>query len=267
MTLSGSCGLGLVLSLLAFGGCGSTQTGAGGSSGDFGGSSGSSGSSGAGASSGAGGSGTGGSGASSGSGCSGATSGSGGSGASSGSGGSGASSGSGGSGASSGSGSSGATSSGSGAGTGDAGGGADGASGATNITGMLGSAPVKPIVSAFLVTTSPGETIIYLIAGPVTCAQISISGWLPSIAAGTQVIEIIFPSTTTTGMVSIPSGEANYAFGGMSSLTETVATSGSINITKNTPNTAIEGTVTATYASGSIMGSFHANYCAGGMAF
>jgi hypothetical protein len=272
LTLSRSCGLGLVLSLLAFGGCGSTQTGAGGSSGDFGGSSGSSGSSGAGASSGAGGSGTGGSGAGSGSRSSGANSGSGGSGANSGSGGSGANSGSGGSGASSGSGSSGA-SSGSGAGAGassghgDAGGGADGAAGATNITGMLGSAQVKPIVSAFLVTTSPGETIIYLIAGPVTCAQISISGWLPSIAAGTQVIELIVPSTTTTGMVSIPSGEANYAFGGMSSLTETVATSGSINITKNTPNTAIEGTVTATYASGSIMGSFHADYCAGGMGF
>jgi hypothetical protein len=132
---------------------------------------------------------------------------------------------------------------------------------------MLGSAPVKPIVSAFLVTTSPGETIIYLIAGPVTCAQISVSGWLPSIAAGTQVIELIVPSTTTTGMVSIPSGEANYAFGGMSSFTETAATSGSINITKNTPNTSIEGTVTASYASGSIMGSFHADYCAGGMGF
>lgn len=132
---------------------------------------------------------------------------------------------------------------------------------------MLGTTPVNPIVSAYWINTSPGETIVYLIAGQVSCSQLGTTGWLTSIPAGTQVIELVMPSTTTTGMVSIPSGEANYAFGGMSSFTETTATSGTINITNNNPMGAIDGTVSAMYAQGSIMGSFHADYCPGGMGF
>jgi hypothetical protein len=146
---------------------------------------------------------------------------------------------------------------------------ADTGSGANTVTGMLGTTPLNPIMSAYWINNAfPPETIVYLIAGNVSCSQLGTNGWLAAIPAGIQVVELVMPSSTTTGMVSIPSGEANYAFGGMSSTTETSASSGSINITKNDPMGTIEGTVSATYATGgSIMGSFHADSCPGGMGY
>jgi hypothetical protein len=59
-------------------------------------------------------------------------------------------------------------------------------------------------------------------------------------------------------------GEVNYAAGMKSSTSETVASSGSIMITKAAATGPIEGSITATYPSGSVMGTFHAEYCAGG---
>jgi hypothetical protein len=140
--------------------------------------------------------------------------------------------------------------------------------GANNVTGTLGTAPLMPIMSALVAANGgAGETIIYLFSAPITCSQISSAGWLPSIASGTQVVELVMPSTTTTGTVAVPGGEVNYNFGGMLSFTETSATSGSIMITMNNPMGVIEGTVMATYSSGSISGSFHAEYCANGQGY
>jgi hypothetical protein len=157
-----------------------------------------------------------------------------------------------------------------GAGSGTGGAGTGGANGGGNtVTGTLGSAPLAPIVTA-LVSANAGnnETIIYMLTSAVTCSQISSPGWLGSIPASTQVVEIVIvPATTVTGTFPVPGSEVNYANGGQISLFETNASSGSITVTQIAPQGVIEGTVSATYPSGSISGSFHAEYCATGQGY
>jgi len=144
-----------------------------------------------------------------------------------------------------------------------------GASGGTNVTGSLGTTPLNPIVTALVSANAGlGETIIYMFTSAVTCAQISTPGWLPSIAASTQVVEmVIVPATSTPGTFPVPNSEVNYANGGQLSLFETSANSGSITVTQISPGGVIEGSVSASYTGGSISGTFHAEFCATGQAF
>jgi hypothetical protein len=113
-----------------------------------------------------------------------------------------------------------------------------------------------------------GETIIYFLTSAVTCSQISSPGWLSSIPSDTQVVEIVVPSTTTTGTVAAPPAEVNYANGGgIAFLSETQTDGGTITFTTNTPGGVIEGSVTAKYGSGGISGNFHAEFCATGQGY
>ena len=148
----------------------------------------------------------------------------------------------------------------------------DGGGPSTQLTGMLGTlGAVKPTVSSFVITNS-GETLIYLSSAPITCEMLMAEGgrWLQKVASGAQVIEIVVKGTPSVGApvnVGLFGGEVNYAPGGMSSAYETGATSGSITFTKSEPMGVVEGSVTAQYPSGSVMGTFHAEFCPGGQQY
>ena len=156
---------------------------------------------------------------------------------------------------------------------GGAGGGSSGAAGAgggtsggTTLTGTLGTlGAVKPIVNSWVISNS-GETLIYMSTAMLTCEMMQTMGtpWLSKVAMGAQVIEIVVKGAPTvkTYTVGPLQGEVNYAQGGRSSSYEVNATSGSITFTKAMAMGPVEGTVMATYASGNVMGTFHAEFCA-----
>jgi hypothetical protein len=140
--------------------------------------------------------------------------------------------------------------------------------GSASITGTIGAlGMVKPIVNAWVISNS-GETLIYLSTAPLTCMMMQTMGvgWLSKLPAGSQVIELVIKGTPTTMMYPIGAfaGEANYAPGGMSSAYEKNAMGGSITFTTAMANGPVEGSVMATYAMGSIMGTFHAEFCSMG---
>jgi hypothetical protein len=151
-------------------------------------------------------------------------------------------------------------------------GGASGAGGTSggsaSITGTIGAlGAVKPIVNAWVISNS-GETLIYMSTAPLTCMMMQTMGvgWLSKLPAGSQVVEIVVKGTPSakTYPVGPLQGEVNYAPGGMSSAYEKNATGGSITFTSAMANGPVEGSVMATYAMGSIMGTFHAEFCSMG---
>jgi hypothetical protein len=139
-------------------------------------------------------------------------------------------------------------------------------SGATALTGTLGTlGAVKPTVSSLWISNS-GETLIYMSSGALTCDQLKVSRWLGSTTAGSQVVEIVIKGAPKVGDYPVPPSEVNYAQGGKSSSYEVNADSGKISFTKADAQ-VVEGTVSATYGSNSITGTFHAEFCAGGQGF
>jgi len=139
----------------------------------------------------------------------------------------------------------------------------DGTSLAGNL-GKLGAA--KPTVSSLVISNS-GETLIYMSSVAITCETVKTSRWLGSLAAGSQVVEVVVRGAPTVGTVMVPPGEVNYAGGGKSSSYEVNADSGSIVFTKAVANGPVEGTLSAKYGSDSLTGSFHAEFCAGGQGY
>jgi hypothetical protein len=141
--------------------------------------------------------------------------------------------------------------------------------GSAELTGTLGDlGALQPTVSAIVISNS-GETLIYMSSAPITCQLLSMSRWLGSVAAGSQVVEIVVPSGTTGTLAVQDGAEVNYAPGGMSSAYEQTADSGSVTFTTITPNGVAEGSVTATYTNptGNVSGTFHAEFCAGGQGY
>jgi hypothetical protein len=108
-------------------------------------------------------------------------------------------------------------------------------------------------------------------SAPITCGLLTNSRWLGSVAAGSQVVEVVVPAARTTGTVPVEEGgaEVNYAPGGMSSAYEESADSGSVTFTSFSANGVAEGTFTATYAdpAGDVTGTFHAEFCANGQGY
>jgi hypothetical protein len=151
--------------------------------------------------------------------------------------------------------------------------GAAGGGGGSDITGTLGTlGAVQPIMAGFALTTSTGETAVYLSSAPLTCAAISTPGgrWLGSLPAGTQVIEIVVAGGASAMMYSVGGLggiELNFAAGGMSSATEKHSTAGTVTFTKASVGGAHEGSIMATNSGGMIMGTFHADWCAGGQEY
>jgi hypothetical protein len=141
---------------------------------------------------------------------------------------------------------------------------------ATSLTGTLGSlGAVQPTVSSLVISNS-GETLIYLSSAPIDCEMLTMSRWLGSTPSGSQVVEIVVPSSQARGTVSVEEdAEVNYAPGGMSSAYEKAAASGSVTFTTSVPNGLVEGSVTATYSNptGNVSGTFHAEFCAGGQGY
>lgn len=150
--------------------------------------------------------------------------------------------------------------------------------GSGGITGTYGTQPIAPIATAYWVgkpgnpSESGGGPFIYLFSNPVTCTQLSQgSGWVTSIASGTQVLELIVGTTATGTPVQAAAHaaagavEANYAVA--PSATESRATSGTVTLTAYVAASSVDGTLNVTFPSGSAQGSFHAVYCAGGNEF
>ena len=135
--------------------------------------------------------------------------------------------------------------------------------GATSLSGTLPSlGAVQPTVSSLWISNS-GETLVYLSSAPITCDQLTVSRWLGSTTAGSQVVELVVKGAPQVADYPVPPGEVNCAQGGKSSAYEMNADSGKISFTKTDPP-VLEGTVMATYGSNSVSGTFHAEFCSGG---
>jgi hypothetical protein len=150
--------------------------------------------------------------------------------------------------------------------------------GSGSITGTYGTQTIAPIVAAYWIgkpgnpAESGGGPFIYLFSEAITCAELSQgSGWVTSIASGTQVLELIVGTTTTgTAVQAAPHAapgalEANYAIA--PSATESRATSGSVTLTAYVPGSSVDAMVNVTFPSGSAQGTFHAVWCASGNEF
>jgi len=133
----------------------------------------------------------------------------------------------------------------------------------TSLSGTLNTlGAVQPTVSSLWISNS-GETLVYMSSAPITCDQLTVSRWLGSTAAGSQVVEIVVKGAPQVTDYPVPPGEVNYAQGGKSSAYEVNADSGKISFTTADAQ-VVEGTVMATYGTNSISGTFHAEFCAGG---
>jgi hypothetical protein len=146
-------------------------------------------------------------------------------------------------------------------------GGAGGAKALDPVSGTLGTTPFNTKVG-YVVGRSDelGTTTLYLIDSSVTCQQISSLAWLNDLPSSVHVIEIAFQSTAATG-TTLTSSLVSYAKGGSYSFTKARAMTSSLLLTQNKPAIAVDGTLSATFASGSVMGAFHAAACATGMTF
>ena len=70
---------------------------------------------------------------------------------------------------------------------------------------------IEPTVSSVMIETG-GETLMYLRSDSLPCLQLMVSRWLGSMAADTQVIEIVVPSDQAEGTVPIEEGAAEADF-------------------------------------------------------
>lgn len=138
-----------------------------------------------------------------------------------------------------------------------------GAPGKTSLSGTLNTlGALQPTVSSLWISNS-GETLIYLSSAEITCDELTVSRWLGSTTAGSQVVEIVIKGDPKVGDYPVPPGEVNYAQGGKSSAYEVNADAGKISFTAADAQ-VVEGTVMATYGSNSLRGTFHADFCASG---
>ena len=146
--------------------------------------------------------------------------------------------------------------------------------GSGSVTGAYGSDPIAPIMAAYWIgqpddpTESAGGPFVNLFSTPVTCNEISVTGWLSKIPTETQVLELIVGTTTVASSTpaapaaSANVSEVNYLFAHPSD--EVRAKSGSVTLTSYTANVSLGGTVDVTFPSGNATGSFTAAYCPGG---
>jgi len=148
---------------------------------------------------------------------------------------------------------------------------------ASAITGTYGNVAIKPIMSAFWLgkpanlMEAAGGPFVVLLSAPVTCADLSKTrGWIATIPPGTQVMELIIGTTEVGKELTEKDGagagkfEGNYMFGA-SKLMEYKGASGTLTLTAYTPGKAVEGMVSIKFATGSAMGTFHAEWCPDGL--
>ncbi len=146
--------------------------------------------------------------------------------------------------------------------------------GSASVTGMYGTETIGPVMSAYWIglplapDEAAGGPFINLLSGPLTCNDISVTGWLSTIPPETQVLELIVGTTATGSAAPVAAAaaanvaEVNYLFGHVS--TEQRATSGSVTLTAYAADMSVDGMVDVTFPSGTAHGTFHAVYCPGG---
>lgn len=149
-------------------------------------------------------------------------------------------------------------------------GGAGGAAGArSDLTGSLGpNLPFASVQSGYVIGRSSefGTTTLYLLDHKVDCDALSSLGWLSKLPADVQVIEVMFLANATTG-TPVTSSLISRAHGGMYGFSKTAAQSHVLVLTRNSDDGVIEGNLMATFSSGAVSGTFHADFCASGMSF
>ena len=101
--------------------------------------------------------------------------------------------------------------------------------GSGSLTGTYGSEAIAPIKAAYWVgqpndpTEAAGGPFVNLFSSPLTCNDISVTGWLSKIPPETQVLELIIGTTTVGTSAPVSSAasanvaEVNYLFGRPSS--------------------------------------------------
>lgn len=146
--------------------------------------------------------------------------------------------------------------------------------GTGTVAGSYGSEAIAPIMSAYWVglpddpAEAAGGPFINLLSTPMTCNDVSVTGWLSTIPEETQVLELIIGTTTagstvpTADAAAANVAEVNYLFGRPSA--EVRADSGSVTLTAYVDDMSVDGSFTVTFPSGSAQGTFHAVYCPGG---
>lgn len=144
----------------------------------------------------------------------------------------------------------------------------DASASGTKLSGTLGAlGAAKPTASSLWLSTK-GGTFLYFSSAHLTCEQVKTLGWLGTVAAGAQVVEVVTGGAPQVGTLAVPPAEVNYAEGGKPSTSEVGATEGTVTFTKAEANGVIEGTFTATFDGGDMLaGTFHAAFCAGGQDF
>ena len=115
----------------------------------------------------------------------------------------------------------------------------------------------------------PATMAIYLIDKPLACADLAKKGWIHTIAAGTQVYEMIITGSTVATYApsttkETPAGqvEVNFILA-EAKKNETRAQTGSVKITAIAPKSSITGTFDTSFAApgSKLAGSFTATYC------
>ena len=150
--------------------------------------------------------------------------------------------------------------------------GAAGAAGAAGmpgaLTGNFGSTPFASVKAAYVVGNSDefGFTTMYLIDSSVTCSQVSRLAWLNQLPASVQVIEVMFSRSAMAGSAAIDC-LVSFAHGGMYSFTKSGSSMRVLMLSQYMQGGAVDGTLDATFPSGSVSGAFHASYCASGVSF
>jgi hypothetical protein len=143
------------------------------------------------------------------------------------------------------------------------------AGGTAPLTGSFAPKTFDGVKAGYVIGRSDefGTTTVYLLDRSVTCDEISTFAWLAGLPADVQVIEIMFPTTAMTGSATTGSVIVSYAEGGKYSFSKTIASARTLVLSRNDVGGVVEGTLDATFASGSVSGVFHADFCADGMSF
>lgn len=159
--------------------------------------------------------------------------------------------------------------------------------GSGTIAGSVGGSPFTAVMSAYWIGApdSAATTALYLIGKPIACADITTSGWSHTIAAGTQIFEMILVTKTPPIDRYTVSTAASPPVGGAEvqlivaapQRNETRATTGTIDLTKLIANNQAAGTFNVQFGAAGdasddagdggangLTGTFTAAYCAAG---
>ena len=145
-----------------------------------------------------------------------------------------------------------------------------GAAGSGTIAGTAGGKTYDTVLSAYWIGAPDvaTTTAVYLVAKPIGCADISKSGWSHTIAAGTQVFEMLMwgsaPGTFKVNSAASNPGDVEVnALIAAPTKSETRGNAGTVTLTTLTATTEAKGTFSVQFPDGTskLDGTFDAVYC------